>query len=256
MGQEYRRIARPPFEAMLTVSLNAAMMSSAWFFLPPDLVNKVFELHGSLAFAFVLSSWMYSDVPATNVLGAYAPQILEAIDQPLALRRILAARRVVLWSVVAPACLLISYVIGFGAADPIVAVYSVVAIGIIPYGVLAVSGWVGILFPYHPVPIRFRWQHRRRWWPMLGRWAALILLPYGLVPMLSFAFMAPTLLIWGLTSKTGLTKKLPDNNIGLGIALACAIAVGAVVVGQRVSLQLIVRRRARLVAYLADPRLG
>ena len=256
IGQEYRRISRPPFEALLTVSINAAMMSSAWFFLPSDVVDKVFELHGSLAFAFVLSSWMYSDVPATNILGADAAQILEAMDQPLTLRRILAARRVVLWSVVAPICLLISCIIGFGTADPIVAVYSVVAIGVIPYGVLAVSGWVGILYPYHPVPILFRLQHRRQWWPMLGRWATLVLLPYGLVPALSFAFMAPTLLIWGLTSKTGLTKKLPDNNVGFGIALACALALVAVVVGQRVSLRLIVHRRTKLVAYLSDPRLG
>jgi hypothetical protein len=199
---------------------------------------------------------MYSDVPATNVLGADAPQILDAIDRPLALRRILAARRIVLWSIVAPVCLLISFTIGFGTSDPIVAVYSVVAIGIIPFGVLAVSGWVGILYPYHPIPIRFRWRHRHQWRPMVGRWATLVLLPYGLVPTLSFAFMAPTLLIWGFTSKTGLTKKLPDNNIGLGIALACSIAVGAVFVGQRVSLRLIVRRRAQLVAYLSDPRLG
>lgn len=256
IGQEYRRISRPPFEAPLTVALNAAMMTSAWFFLPPDLVDKVFQLHGSLAFAFVLSIWMYSDVPATNVLAVDAAHILAAIDQPKTLRRILAARRFVLWSVVAPVCLFISFIIGFGTADPVVAVYSVVAIGVIPYGVLAVSGWLGIAFPYHPVPIRFRWMHRGQRWPMLGRWATLVLLPYVLVPGLSFAFMAPTFLIWGFTSKSGLTKTLPDNDVGLGIALACAIAIGAVYIGQRVSLRLIVRHRARLVTYLSDPRLG
>ena len=256
IGQEYRRISRPPFEALLTVALNAAMMTSAWFFLPPDLVDKVFELHGSLAFAFVLSSWMYSDVPATIVLAIDAPHILTAIDQPKTLRRILAARRFVLWSVVAPVCLLISFIIGFGMADPVVAIYSVVVIGVIRYGVLAVSGWLGIAFPYHPVPIRFRWMHRRQRWPMLGRWATLVLLPYVLVPGLSFAFMAPRVLIWGFTSKTGLTKTLPDNDVGLGFVLACAIAIGTAYIGQRVSLRLIVCHRARLVTYLSDPRLG
>ena len=254
--QEYRRVFRLPFETLLTVALNAALMSSAWFFLPPDLVNQLFELHGSLAFAFVLSSWMYSDVPATNVLAVDAPQVLAAIDEPVALRRILAARRVVLWSIVAPVCMLISFVTGFRAHDPLVAVYSAVAIGIVPFGVLAVSAWVGILFPYHPVPIRFRWSHRRNWWPMLGRWGTLVLLPYAVVPALSVAFMAPTLLVWGLTSKSGLSKQLPDNDVGLGIALACGIAIVAVYLGQRISLRIIARRRAGLVAYLSDPQRG
>ena len=256
VGREMRRITRPPFETLLTVAFNAALMSSAWFFLPPRLVNQLFELHGSVAFAFVLSSWMYSDVPATNVLATNAPQALAAIDSPRELRRILAARRVVLWSVVAPVCLLISFAIGFGSADPTLAIYSIAAIGVIPFGVLAVSAWLGILFPYHPIPIAYRWQHRREWWPMLGRWATLVLLPYAIVPVLSITLMAPTLLVWGITSKSGLTKKLPDNDVGLGIALACAIAVAATYLGQHLSLIFIARRRDRLVAYLSDPRLG
>ena len=256
VGQEMRRITRPPFETLLTVAFNAALMSSAWFFLPTHLVNQLFELHGSLAFAFVLSSWMYSDVPATNALATNAPQALAAIDHPRELRRILAARRVVLWTVVSPVCLIISFVIGFGTADPALAGYSIVAIAVIPFGVLAVSAWLGILFPYHPIPIAYRWKHRRQWWPMLGRWATLVLLPYAIVPALSITFMAPTALIWGITSKSGLTKKLPDNDVGLGIALACDIAVAAAYLGQHLSILFISRRRDRLVAYLSDPRLG
>ena len=256
LGQEYRRITRPPYETLLTVSLNAALMSSAWFFLPTKLVDALFELHGSIAFAFVLSSWMYSDVPATNVLACDTARTLAAIDQPEILVRILTARRLVLWTLVAPVCMLLTFIMGAGSSDPVIAVYSVVAIAIIPFGVLAVSGWVGVLFPYHPIPIAFRWRRRRRWWPMLGRWLTLVLLPYGLIPALSVAFMAPTLLIWGLTSPAGLTQKLPHSDVGLGVALACAIAVAAVYLGQRTSLRLIARRRGRLVTYLSDPTRG
>lgn len=256
LGQEYRRITRAPYETLLTVSLNGALMSSAWFFLPTKLVDALFELHGSIAFAFVLSSWMYSDVPATNVLACDAARTLAAIDQPQALKRILAARRLVLWTLVAPLCMLLTFIMGAGKSDPVIAVYSVVAIAIVPFGVLAVSGWVGILFPYHPIPVTFRWRQRRRWWPMLGRWLTLVLLPYGLVPALSLAFMAPTLLIWGLTSTAGLSQKLPHNDVGLGLALACAIALAAVYLGQRTSLRLVARRRGRLVAYLSDPTRG
>jgi len=256
LGQEYRRISRAPYETLLTVSLNAALMSSAWFFLPTKLVDALFELHGSIAFAFVLSSWMYSDVPATNVLACDTARTLAAIDQPKTLKRILTARGLVLWTLVAPVCMLLSFIMGVGKSDPIIAVYSVVAIAIVPLGVLAVSGWVGILFPYHPIPIAFRWSQRRRWWPMLGRWATLVLVPYGVVPAVSIAFMAPTLLIWGLTSPAGLSQKLPHNDVGLGLALACAIAIVAVYLGQRTSLRLIARRRGRLVAYLSDPTRG
>lgn len=91
---------------------------------------------------------------------------------------------------------------------------------------------------------------------MLLRWGSLVLLPYALVPGLTAVFLAPSLLIWGVTSPSGLTKKLPDNDVGLGIALACAIAVAAVYVGHHVSLRLIARRRDRLIAYLSDPTLG
>ena len=253
---EVTRVLHPPFETLITVALNAALMSSAWFFLPPHLFDELFSLHGSLAFAFVLSSWMYSDVPATNVLAPDGIRVLAAIDQPRTLRRLLLAKATVLWCIVAPVCLLISFIMGAGSSDRIAAVYSAIAIGIVPFGVLSVSAWLGILFPYHPMPIRYRWSQRRRWKPMLLRCGSLVLLPYALVPGLTAVFLAPSLLIWGVTSPSGLTKKLPDNDVGLGIALACAIAVVAVYVGHHVSLRLIVRRRDKLIAYLSDPTLG
>jgi hypothetical protein len=256
LGMEFRRITRPPFETLLTVAINAALMSSAWFFLPASLTDQLFELHGSLAFAFVLSSWMYSDVPATNVLACDTVRTLAAIDRPRELHRILMARRYMLWLVVAPVCLLISFISGIGAPDRVVVVYSAVAIGVIPLGVLGISAWLGVLFPYHSIPLRYRWEHRRQWWPMLGRWATLVLLPYALVPALTLVFLAPTLLVWGLTSPKGLTAKLPDNDLGLGIALACLIALAAAYFGQQVSLRLVARRRDRLVAYLSDPLRG
>ena len=78
---EAARVFHLPFDTLVTVALNAAIMSSAWFFLPTTVVNELFSLHGSLAFAFVLSSWMYSDVPATNILGPDAIRVLAAIDQ-------------------------------------------------------------------------------------------------------------------------------------------------------------------------------
>jgi hypothetical protein len=253
---ERSRVLRPPFETPLTVAINAGLMSSAWFFLPPHLKDAVFTLHGSVAFAFVLSSWMYSDVPATNVLAPDGLRVLAAIDQPRVLRRLLLAKSTVLWCFVAPICLVISFIMGAGQSDRVTAVYSAVAIGVVPFGVLAVSAWLGIRFPYHPVPIRYRWSHRTDWKPMLLRWGTLVLLPYAVVPGLTVVFLGPSLLIWGLTSTSGLTQKLPDNDFGLGIGLACGIALAAVLIGHRVSLRMIARHRDALVGYLSDPLRG
>ena len=253
---EWARVLHPPFETPLTVAVNAALMSSAWFFLPPKVVDEVFTLHGSVAFAFVLSSWMYSDVPATNILAPDGLRIRAAMDQPRVLRRLLLAKGTVLWCLVAPVCLLISLIAGAGQSDKITAIYSAVAIGIVPFGVLAVSGWLGIVYPYHPVPLRYRWRHRHDSRAMLLRWGILVILPYAVVPGLTIAFLSPSLLIWGLTSPSGLTAKLPDNDFGLGVGLACLIAVAAVWIGHHVSLRLIARRRDALVAYLSEPQRG
>ena len=253
---EWARVLRPPLETPLTVAINAALMSSAWFLLPPKWKDAVFTLHGSVAFAFVLSSWMYSDVPATNVLAPDGLRVLAAIDEPVVLRRMLLAKSMVLWCFVAPFCLVVSALMGIGQSDKITVAYSAVAIGVVPFGVLAVSSWLGILYPYHPIPIAYRWSRRKDWKPMLLRWGTLVLLPYGVVPGLTIVFLAPSLLIWGLTSADGLTQKLPDNDFGLGIALACAIAGTAVWLGHRGALRLIARRRESLVAYLSDPLRG
>jgi hypothetical protein len=253
---EFARVLRPPFETPLTVAINAALASSAWFFLPTSLKDDLFTLHGSVAFAFVLSGWMYSDVPATNVLAPDGLRVMAAIDRPDVLRRLLLAKNIVLWCFVAPICLVIALIMAAGQTDKITAAYSAVGIAIIPFGVLAISGWLGILFPYHPVPIRYRWSQRRKWKTMLLRWGTLVLLPYALVPALTVAFLSPSLLLWGLLSPHGLTKKVPDDNLGLGIGLACAIAIVALLVGHRIALRLIARRRDALVDYLSDPLRG
>ena len=48
------------------VAVNGLLMAGAWFLLPR---GWLFTLQSALAFPVVLSSWMYADVPATNVLA-------------------------------------------------------------------------------------------------------------------------------------------------------------------------------------------
>jgi len=253
---EFVLALRPPFEILVTVAVNGALMSSSWFLLPTDLKDKVFTLHGTLAFALVLAAWMYSDVPATNVLGPDARRVTAAIDDPLALGRLLWAKSIFLWLVVTPVCLVVTLFTGIFTHDLLATLYTVIWIGVVPFGVLAIAAWVGILHPYHPMPLRFRWEHRRPTWRMLGRWIALVVTPYGLVPLLAVALMAPSLLLWGLTSPHGISQRLPDNDLGWGVALACALAAVATFGGRWVGIRLARRRRVRLLAFLADPTRG
>jgi hypothetical protein len=247
---------QPPFENLITVAVNGALMSSAWFFLPTGLKDKFFTLHGSLAFALVLASWMYSDVPATNVLGPDAQRAVAAIDDPPMFRRLLFAKSIVLWTVVTPVCLVVAVINGALKHDLLATLYTVIWIGVVPFGILGISTLVGILFPYHPMPLRFRWEHRRPRRRMLVRWLALVVTPYGLVPLLSVLLMTPSLLLWGFTSTHGLSRKLPDRDLGWGIALACAISIACSVGGHLLGASLAHRRRAKLLAFLADPARG
>ena len=255
--QEFVRTLAAPYETLITVAVNGALMSSAWFLLPTKLKDAVFTLHGTLAFALVLAAWMYSDVPATNVLGPDAVRVTAAIDDPVMFRRLLYGKNLVLWSLITPVCLIVAVINGLLAHhDLLSTLYSVIWIGVVPFGVLGLSGIVGIRFPYHPMPIRYRWEHRHPRRRMLWRWFALVVTPYGLVPVLGVLIMVPSLLLWGLTSTHGLSQHLPDRDLGWGVALACVVAGACWFGGHRMGARLVRRRRDKLVAFLGDPTRG
>jgi len=254
--EEFRRIFQPPFETPITVAVNGALMSSAWFFLPKNIKDSFFTIHSTLAFALVLAAWMYSDVPATNVLGPDPERAMAVLDEPAMLRRLLLAKNIVLWSLVTPVCIVVALINGALSNSALSTLYTVVWIGVVPFGILAIAGWVGIAFPYHPMPIRYRWEHRQPRRRMLWRWVVLIVVPYGVVPLLGVAIMAPSLALWGFTSTSGLSQKLPDSDLGWGVVLACAISLACAFVGHRVSTRIAHRRRSQLLSFLADPTRG
>jgi hypothetical protein len=91
---------------------------------------------------------------------------------------------------------------------------------------------------------------------MLWRRLTLAVIPYVLVPWPAAALMTPSLLLWGFTSVHGLSRKLPDHGLGLGVGLACAVAILCSFVSHRRGVKMARRRRARLLAFLADPARG
>jgi hypothetical protein len=253
---ELRRTFRPPFDVPIVVAVNGAMMSSAWFFLPVTLKDKLFSLHGSLVFGLVLAGWMYSDVPATNVLGPDSTRAMAAITDPPMFRRLLYAKNLTLWILIAPLCSAITIGIGIAKHDLVAALCALAAIALVPLGALGIAAWVGIRFPYHPMPLRFRWEHHRPWWRMIVRWLSLAVTPYVLVPFLTAALLAPSLVLWGEFTTHGFSEKIPDADWAWGIAVACAIAAVCWIGGHRLGYRLARRRMVELFDFLGDPGRG
>ena len=249
---ELRGAVRRPFTIPFVVGFNALLMAGAWFLAPVSWQDWLFALHGPSAFAMVLAFWMYSDVPATNVLAPDRARVMASLDEPAMLRRLLWAKNVALWCFVAPFCAVVAIAIGFFDHDWPPVLVSVTAIGIVPLGVLGIAGWVGILWPYHPRNLRFRWEHRRQWFHMIVRWMILVFLPYGVVPALSVLIIAPSLLLWSMLSSDGLNSRLPTAHFAGGVALAAVVSIGLFYAGSKGGLRMIRRRREFLRAYLDD----
>jgi hypothetical protein len=91
---------------------------------------------------------------------------------------------------------------------------------------------------------------------MLWRWATLTVTPYVLFPALAAALMIPSLLLWGFTTVHGVSAKLPDHDLGLGVALACTVAAATSYGSHRRGARIAQHRQAALLAFLADPTRG
>ena len=253
---EFGRALHAPYVVPSVVVVNGLLMTGLWLWAPGTWKNSLFSLHGPLAFALVLGGWMIADVPATNLLGPDSRRTMAALDDPVMFRRLLYAKNLVLWTFVVPVCTVVALIIGTSNHDYVAMVITIIAIAVMPLGVLGISAWVGIRFPYHPIPLRQRWAHRRSWRQMWVRWLVLVVTPYGLVPALAFAFITPTLLLWGISAQYGLTGRLSDGEYALGVLMACGLSLAGAIFGQRAGARWAFHRKKKLSAYLADPSLG
>ena len=253
---EFVRALHAPYVVPSVVVVNGLLMAGLWWWAPGAWKSSLFSLHGPLAFALVLGGWMIADVPATNLLGPDPRRTSAALDDPVMFRRLLYAKNLVLWTFVAPVCSIVAVIIGTSNHDYVAMAITIIAITVMPFGVLGISAWVGIRFPYHPIPLRERWAHRRSWGRMWVRWLVLVVTPYGLVPALAFAFITPTLLLWGISAQNGLTGRLSDGEYALGVLIACGLSLIGAVFGQRAGARWAFRRNKKLSTYLGDPSLG
>jgi hypothetical protein len=254
VSEQFRRAFRPPYEGPTVVAVNGLCMTGAWFLLPNP--NPLFTFHGALAFPIVLAGWMFSDVPATNVLGSDAKASITGLQEPRSLFRLILAKNIVLWTLIAPLCAVIAVVLGLRENRPTATIFTLVWILVMAWGVLPLAAWAGIYYPYHPIALRERWRHRREFKQMILRWGVLAVLPYILVPTLAVIISAPTLLLWYLTSQTGGWTRIPDGDFALGVLVGCGLAAVTCLWGYRRGVRIAEKRKPDLIRYLADPGRG
>jgi len=253
---EYGLAFRAPYTTPIVVVMNAALMSAFWFLLPVGLEKVFFRYHSELLFPIILSAWMLADVPATNVLGPDAARSVEALDDAVMLRRLLYAKNVVLWSLVAPFCALVAIVIGIRTDRWSACLLAAAWILLVPAGTLGVANWLGILMPYHPRTLTWRWENRDRFRQVIFRWLSLAIAPYILVTWLAVLVMAPSFALWAAFTNRNPVEKIPVGEFVLIVVTAALVSAVMFFGGHRFGLRLALRRREALHAYLTDPELG
>lgn len=247
---EWRRVLSPPYEVLLVFTFNGVLMIGAWYLLP-----ELFNLHDIRVFPVSLAVWMYADVPATNVLGTDAAVMRTLLDRPAELRRALTARCLVLWMLATPICILVTVYVDVDTRQTVATLISTLLILVVtPFGVLAVAGWLGILFPYHALPLRVRWSHRRPLSRMVVRWLALVLTPYVWVPALGWVVLTPSFVVLWLLGSSWLQAADLLQLVGSLVLVASSAVMWRV--GLAGSLRLASRRRTTLEQVLADPLQG
>jgi len=251
---EFARAFHPPYEAPIVIVVNGLMMAAAWFFLPRD---WLFRFTGALAFPVLLAGWMYADVPSTNVLAPDRRRVLAALgeDDRRDLRVLLYAKNLVLWLLVTPICMLIAVGIGVVEHKWVLTGVTLIVIGLTPLGLLGLAAVLGTYFPYHPQPLKWRWERRGEWKRYWLRWGTLVIAPYMYVPALAAVVALPEVVAWQSLSNRKLTT-LTDLDLAIGGLIACVVSVALWVIGHRFVVRLAARRGDKLTSYLADPGRG
>ncbi|MGC5246485.1 hypothetical protein ACPXB3_06130 [Gordonia sp. DT219] len=250
---EFTRIRTHPGDTVAVVALNGVMMTVIWFLLPR---SWFFTFTGPSGYALALAGWMYSDVTASNILAADPDRVLELIGDPASLRTVLRAKEAVLWMLVAPLCMVVAIACGVAEQDWQYTALVVIAVAVVPIGALAVTGLVGVFFPYHQQPLLWRWRQRRRFGPVVLRWSILTIAPYLVYPAVACAIMAVPLALWWLVDGIDRTQRLPTAASAVCLVVTAALSALCWVWANRYAIAWIERHSVALREYLSDRERG
>lgn len=253
LRREFGRFRSHPGDTILVVALNGLLMTAAWFLLPR---TWFFTVTGPSGYALALAGWMYSDVTATNVLAADAELAIPLLDDPPALRTVLSAKETALWLLVAPLCVVAAAVCGVVEDDWVYTTFVIVSVAVIPIGALAITGIVGVLFPYHQRSLRWRWDQRHRFHPVILRWSVLTVIPYAVYPLAATLIMVIPFGIWWLLGNLDRSHRVPTWGFAVCVLIAAGIAVVVRWWAHRFTVRWIGQHIDSLRGFLCDPSRG
>jgi hypothetical protein len=251
LRDEFARMFRFPWEDLTAIAVNAILVTGLWFLLPQAVKDWLFVPQGPAAFAVVLEIWMLADVPATNVIGKDVDTMLPALDDPPRLQQLLRVKSITLSLLVAIPSAVVAILIGIYDGSYISGFFIACVLLALPFGTTSIAAWLGILIPYRPRPLRWRWAPRTPWRATI-RWASLVILPYVLVPIVPCLLLAPAILV-GFAIGRDEDGRMTTTATVAATIVACALSAVAFVVGLRVSAYLATRRRERVRQLLAHP---
>lgn len=234
---------QPPFDVISVVLINMALALGVWFFIDPDIVLDYTSL---IFLPIALASWAYSDVPATNLFGVRAEQIVERLRQPERVRRIMTVENLALWILVSPLCLLLSLGLMPSQHRPMMSLAIAVAVMCLPFTYLGLAAIMAPLLPFHPLPWRER-LHRRDTWV---RYCMAIGIAYfGITWPASLLSFTPAIFIVRYVGSEPI-------HYFLAAVLATPWCLFTWRVGLHISSRITQRRAVYLAEFLADPTRG
>jgi hypothetical protein len=249
---EFARLFRAPRAELTSLAANAIAVTAAWTLLPASVHDWLFRLTGPLAFAVVLQAWMLGDTATTNVLGNDVDAALGALEDQPRLTRLLRAKAVALAVVAAIPCAVVALVIagvdGAYGAGALVAVVVLAA----PFGAAAVATLIGVSYPYHPRPLRWRWEQRHAYRRTL-RWLALIVTPFLFVPTVMAVLIAAGIAIGDATGGRDAQGHLEVGALAIATAALGVLSFAALWLAPQVSAAIAGRRAANLRGILQHP---
>jgi hypothetical protein len=234
--------ARPPFELMQAVLFNLVLVLGGWFLLGPTTVSRFSSL---VMLPAAIASWVFSDVPATNLYGSRPETARAVLDEPRELRRFILARNLTLWILVAPATALLALILARSTDSWLAGIVVAATVLCLPMGFFGLASTMAPLLPYHAIPLRERWHRRDTW----RRWLMSLVSPYVLMAPASIALLAPGALIMVTMGRTDAAAALAILVVAVWTWVFRRLTVNW-------TLRITADRRDRLEEFLTDPARG
>lgn len=247
---ELARLFRRPWTELTILLINAVIVIVGWLVLPANVKEWLFDsLQGRLAFVIVLETWLVSDVSSTNIFGHDPAAALRALQEGRALRRFVRIKAAALSVLIGVPCTITALILGIhGGSMGRAAILAPMFLAI-PFGVIAIGSWLGVVLPYRYRTLRWRWQNRHLW-RVTVRWLIAMMVPYWILGVFVPITIYLARLTAGLITNLHRHVRAPASTMGLTVIVACAVAALTLFLAPWVTERLARWRRDHLVAEL------